>query len=66
MSNFDIEPPSGNIGTMTTSFFDFIYLQNLSAQIKNVSYTMYGIFVRARDPLNFLAENLFINSDYSN
>lgn len=66
MMNFDITPPNGNIGTMTTAFFDFIYLQTLEAYLANISYTMYGIFVRSSDPLILLAEGLRVDVDYSN
>lgn len=66
ITNFNILPPNGNIGSLTSSFFDFNYLQTLSACIANISFKMPGTFIRSRDPFNMLVDSVFVDVDYSN
>jgi len=66
MSNFNITAPDGNIGTQTTSFLDFQYLQNWSALIFNMSYSMVGTFIRSWDPLILTVDNIYVDVDKCN
>lgn len=66
MSNFDIVKANGNFSSITTTFIDFVYFQHLTANLTNITYADYGIFVRGRDPLSLFADHIEINTNFCN